>query len=208
MSNTIASRNQALFKTLLFAFLLLPALNLLWQFLYGDLGVNPVETLLHETGEWALRILLLTLAMSPLQKLYRSFPFINYRRMIGLYSFFYAFLHFLIYVGVDQWWDLEAIIEDIYERPYITIGFAAFVLLIPLAITSTQRMRRRMQMNWVRLHRAIYLIAILGVIHFWWLVKADVQEPLIYAGILFVLLAYRMVQRIRFSYSQQRSVSS
>jgi len=164
----------------------------------GELGANPVETLTHETGQWGLRFLLITLSITPLRRLFRWNRLFSYRRMFGLFCFFYIFLHFLIYLVFDHYFDLRSIIEDIIERPYITVGFSGFVLLIPLAITSFNAIQRKMGRTWTKLHRLVYLIAILGVIHFWWLVKADILEPLIYGIILTLLLA------IRFYYYRKR----
>lgn len=177
---------------------LLPAVVLLLDALSGGLGANPVEAITHRTGDWALRFLLITLAVTPLRQLTGwTWPG-PLRRMLGLYAFFYATLHFLTYLVLDQFFDLTAIVEDIAKRPYITVGFTAFVLLIPLAVTSTNAMVRRLGgKRWKRLHRLVYLIGILGVVHYLWLVKADLREPLIYAAVLAVLLGARLVGRVR-----------
>jgi sulfoxide reductase heme-binding subunit YedZ len=145
----------------------------------------------HETGEWTLRLLLVTLAITPLRRLSGKSWLIKLRRMFGLYTFFYACLHFITYIWFDQYFDWMEVVRDIPKRPFITVGFAAFVLLIPLAVTSNNKMMRRLKKNWVRLHKLVYVIAVLGVLHFLWLVKADTLEPLIYAGILLILLGYR-----------------
>ena len=145
----------------------------------------------HETGEWTLRFLLLTLMITPLRRLSGKSWLIKLRRMLGLYAFFYACLHFITYIWFDHYFDWVEIIKDIPKRPFITVGFSAFVLLIPLAVTSTNKMMRRLKKNWVKLHRLVYVIAVLGVLHFLWLVKADTLEPLIYAGILLILLGSR-----------------
>ena len=179
-------------KPLVFIICLLPLAWLLWRFGSDQLGVNPVETLSHRTGDWSLRFLLLTLAVTPLRRLTGWNGAQRFRRMLGLFAFFYASLHFLVYLIFDQFFDLAAILADIGKRPYITVGFAAFVLLIPLAVTSTQRMIKRLGRSWTRLHRLVYLIAVLGVLHYLWLVKADLREPLLYAAILGVLLGYRL----------------
>lgn len=160
------------------------------------LGANPIEEITHITGEWALRILLITLAISPLRRIFRLHGLIHIRRMLGLFSFFYAATHFLVYLILDQWFELSFIIEDIKERPYITVGFAAFVLLIPLAVTSSDAMQRALQSTWVNLHKLIYVISILGILHFWWLVKADLLKPIVYASILAFLLGYRVYTRL------------
>ncbi len=188
--------NSALVKLPLLAVFLLPLLSAVWQFYHDLLGANPIEEITHITGEWTLRLLLITLAISPLRKILKVNGLIHLRRLFGVLSFFYALCHFLIYIILDQWLDWSYVIEDIIERPYITVGFTAFVLLVPLVITSTDAMQRKLQTVWVRLHKLIYVIAILGILHFWWLVKADLFEPIIYASILAVLLGYRIFARV------------
>jgi sulfoxide reductase heme-binding subunit YedZ len=183
---------QWISKPLVFSASLLPLIWLFWLAWSDQLGVNPVETLSHRTGDWSLRFLLLTLAVTPLRRLTGWNGLQRFRRMLGLFAFFYVSLHFGVYLIFDHFFDWSAIIADVIKRPYITVGFAAFVLLIPLAVTSTNRMIKRLGRNWQRLHRLIYLIAILGVLHYLWLVKADLSEPLMYAGILVVLLGYRL----------------
>ncbi len=162
-----------------------------------SLGANPIEELLHRCGKWGLKFLLITLAITPLRGITGWVWLIRFRRMLGLFAFFYVSLHFLIYAGLDQRFGLAAIIEDIAERPYITIGMAALVLLIPLAVTSTHGMMRRLGRRWKKLHRLVYVITILGVWHFYWQVKLDTLEPLIYAAILAALLGYRLVHAWR-----------
>ncbi len=182
-------------KPLVFLLCLLPLGLLVWQGVDGAIGPNPVETLLHTTGNWALRLLLVTLAVTPLRRLTGWVWLIRFRRMLGLFAFFYALLHFATYIWLDQFFAWSAILEDIVKRPYIMVGFAAFVLLIPLAVTSTRGWIRRLGKRWKQLHRLVYLIAVLGVVHFLWLVKADLREPLINAMILAVLLAMRVPWR-------------
>jgi sulfoxide reductase heme-binding subunit YedZ len=160
-----------------------------------SLGANPVESLIHSLGTWSLNFLLITLAVTPLRNITGLAWLLRFRRLLGLFAFFYVSLHFLAYAWVDQRFDLHYILEDIVERPYITIGFLALVLLIPLAVTSNKRMVRRLGKRWKKLHRLVYPIAILGVWHYYWLVKADLLEPLIYAGILAFLLLYRVPWR-------------
>jgi sulfoxide reductase heme-binding subunit YedZ len=157
-----------------------------------SLGANPVEALIHSLGTWSLNFLLITLAVTPLRRLTGQAWLLRFRRMFGLFAFFYLLLHFLAYAGVDQRFALGYILEDIAERPYITLGFAAFLLLIPLAATSTRGMIRRLGPRWKQLHRLVYPAAILGVWHYYWLVKADVLQPLIYAALLILLLALRL----------------
>ena len=158
-----------------------------------DLGANPVETLIHHFGDWALRLLLVTLAVTPLRRLTGWNQAVRLRRMLGLFAFFYASLHLTTYFVLDRSLLLEEILSDLTERPYIMVGFTAFVLLVPLAATSTNAMIRRLGgRRWRALHRIVYVAAIGGVVHFWWLVKADVREPFIYAALLALLLILRL----------------
>ena len=159
------------------------------------LGAHPVEALIHRLGIWGLNFLLITLAVTPLRQITGQAWLLRFRRMFGLFAFFYVSLHFLVYAGLDQRFDLAIILEDIAERPYITVGFSALLLLLPLALTSTRGMMRRLGANWKKLHRLVYLIAILGVWHFYWQVKLDTLEPTVYAAILAALLAYRLWRR-------------
>ncbi len=188
--------NSNLIKIPLLLIFLTPLMIAVWQFYNDTLGANPIEEITHVTGEWALRLLLITLAISPARKLFRINGLIHLRRLFGVLSFFYVTCHLLIYAILDQWFDWLAIIDDIKDRPYITVGFAAFVLLIPLAITSTDAMQRKLQTAWVKLHKLVYVISILAILHFWWLVKADLFEPIIYASILALLLGYRVFTRV------------
>ncbi|HRX72030.1 MAG: protein-methionine-sulfoxide reductase heme-binding subunit MsrQ [Gammaproteobacteria bacterium] len=183
---------QRLGKPMVFSASLLPLTWLFWLGWSGQWGANPVETLTHFTGDWSLRFLLLTLAVTPLRRLGGWNGLQRFRRMLGLFAFFYVCLHFSVYLIFDHFFDISAIVADIAKRPYITVGFAAFLLLIPLAVTSTNRMIKRLGRNWQRLHRLVYVIGILGVLHYLWLVKADISEPLLYAGILAGLLGYRL----------------
>ncbi len=171
---------------------LLPFAFLVWAAFNDGLGANPVEKLTHETGEWTLRFLLITLSLTPLRQWTGQVAWIRFRRMTGLYTFFYVSCHFSIWFIADHSLDLAAMIEDIVERPYITLGFSAFVLLIPLAITSNQAMIRLFGKKWKSLHQLVYLIILLGVLHFIWLVKADYLEPSIYAIIAVILLVHRL----------------
>lgn len=189
-----------LLKILLFITALLPAVQLFMAALEvggQSLGANPIEELLHGAGGWGLRFVLITLAITPLRRLTGLNWLIRFRRMLGLFAFFYVACHFSIYALLDQRLDMAAIIEDIIERPYITLGILALLMLIPLAVTSTHAMMRRLGKRWQTLHRLVYAIAILGVWHFWWQVKEDILEPLIYAAILAVLLGYRVWFRIK-----------
>jgi len=179
-------------KPLVFAAALAPFLLMSWGAWQDDLGANPLETVTHGTGDWALRFLLITLAMTPLRRLLRSNWPISLRRMLGLFTFFYASLHFLVWLVLDQEMLWQNILADIVKRPYVTVGFLAWLFLVPLALTSTKGMIRRLGRNWSRLHRLVYPIALLGVLHYLWLVKADLLEPLIYAAILGLLLVARI----------------
>lgn len=187
-SNTIISY---VVKPVLFLLCLIPLLCLVWGALNETLGANPVETMTRETGEWTLRFLLITLLITPARQLFNIPWLIKIRRMLGLFVFFNAVIHFLTYVWFDQFFDINEIIKDIIKRPFITVGFTAFILLIPLALTSNKAMMRRLKKNWQKLHQLIYLIAVLAVLHFIWLVKADYEQPIIYSVILLMLLSYR-----------------
>ena len=156
------------------------------------LGANPIDELMDRLGEWGLRLLLVTLSVTPLAVALRKPWLMGLRRMLGLFAFAYLSLHFLNWLVLDQWFDAAAIAADIVERPYITVGFAAFVMLVPLAVTSTNAWMRRLGRRWHRLHRLIYPAAILGCTHFWWQVKADWREPALYAAVLALLLAWRV----------------
>jgi methionine sulfoxide reductase heme-binding subunit len=192
------------FKTVIFIVCLVPLALLAWRF-FGNhptdmanlgvgLGPNPVEALEHGTGDWTLRFLLITLAITPLRKLLRVPALIKFRRMLGLFAFFYGCLHFTTYLWVDKFFNVHEILADIVKRKYITVGFLAFVLLIPLAVTSTTGWIRRLGgKRWQTLHRLIYFSAIAGVIHYLWLVKVDIHKPLEYGALLALLLAYRVM---------------
>jgi sulfoxide reductase heme-binding subunit YedZ len=183
-------------KVVVFGLCLLPLVILVLETfgVFGwSLGANPIEALIHSLGKWGLKFLLITLAVTPLRKLTGWTWLVRFRRMLGLFAFFYVLLHFLAYAGLDQGFVPVVIFEDIAERPYITIGVTALLLLLPLAATSTKGMMRRLGSRWKKLHRLIYIIGILGVWHFYWQVKLDTLEALIYAGILTALLAFRLV---------------
>jgi sulfoxide reductase heme-binding subunit YedZ len=178
-------------KPLVFIVCLLPFAQLAWNTVNNNLGANPVETITHFTGDWALRFLLITLSMTPIRILTGYGQVLRFRRMLGLYAFFYTLLHFVTYVWLDRELDMSTVLTDIVKRPYITVGFTAFVLLIPLAVTSTRGWIRRLGKRWVQLHKLVYIIATLGVLHYLWLVKADIREPVIYGAILMALLIIR-----------------
>jgi len=185
------------FRPALFILLLLPALYYAYGIWQDTLGANPLEAVIRGLGDWALRIVLLTLLLSPLRRLINWAQALRLRRMVGLYAYFYVVLHLFGYLWFDQFFDWEEIWFDILERPFITIGMAAVILLTPLALTSTKSMIRRLGKNWKRLHALIYPISIMAVIHFWWMVKLDVTEPAIYSTILAVLLLERLFRRFK-----------
>jgi len=180
-------------KPILFLLCLFPFLALLLGAISDDLGTNPVETLTHETGQWALRFLLIGLAVTPIRRLLKAAWLIKLRRMFGLYAFFYACLHFITYLWLDQFFDWQEILIDIPKRPFITIGFIALLLLLPLALTSTNAMQRRLKKNWLVLHKLVYVIPVLVVIHFIWSLKADYSEPLLYALVFVSLMLMRFI---------------
>lgn len=184
---------QPLLKVGAFGACLLPLAVLAGQALSHNLGANPIDEITDRTGIWTLRLLLITLAVTPVRRLTGWNRLIQLRRMLGLFAFCYGSLHFLTYIWLDQFFVIEDIIADVMDRPFITVGFTSFVLLIPLAVTSTTAMIKRLGGKWwQRLHRLVYVTAIGGVVHYLWLVKADIQQPLLYGGILGVLLAYRL----------------
>jgi sulfoxide reductase heme-binding subunit YedZ len=186
---------RRLLKPLVFVACLGPFLWLVYHAFWGDLGVNPIETITNETGIWTLRLLAVTIAITPIRWVTKWNPIINFRRMIGLFAFFYGTVHFLIYFILDRSVMLDGLWEDIVLRPYITVGFTAFVLMIPLAITSTKGWIRRLGgARWNLLHKLVYVSAALGVLHYWWKVKLDVTDPMIYAAIVALLLGWRVVR--------------
>lgn len=186
-------------KPIVFLLCLVPAMLVVGDTfeLTGRLGANPIEEIQDRFGIWALRCIMLTLAVTPLRRLSGRNSLIRFRRMLGLFAFFYVLLHFLTWLILDQGLFLSAIAEDLTKRPFITLGFTAFVLLITMAATSTAGMRRRLGKRWQILHNSVYAVAILGVWHFWWQVKKDISEPLLYAAILSVLLGLRILWRYK-----------
>lgn len=182
-------------KALAFAACLYPLLRLAWGAWSGGLGANPIEAITRGTGKWALVFLLITLAVTPLRRLTGRNGVIRFRRMLGLFAFLYASLHLLTYAWLDQFFDLPEIVKDIAKRPFITAGFLAFLILVPLAATSSAAMIRRLGRSWQRLHRLVYASAAAAVIHFLWLVKADTRRPLLYGTVLALLLGLRLVIR-------------
>jgi sulfoxide reductase heme-binding subunit YedZ len=185
------NRNKIL-KPIVFLAALVPLALLVVGALHGDLGANPIEKITHQTGLWTLILLLVTLSITPLRRITGVNWIIQYRRMIGLFAFFYGCLHLTTYVWLDQFFDFQSMLHDVYKRPFITAGFTGFLLMVPLALTSTQWSIRKLGKKWQILHRLIYFSALAGVVHFIWLVKKDIQEPLIYAIILGTLMSIRV----------------
>ncbi|MDX2154198.1 MAG: protein-methionine-sulfoxide reductase heme-binding subunit MsrQ [Bryobacteraceae bacterium] len=191
-------------KAAVFLASLVPLAYMVWGAFNDGLGPNPIEYVTRETGDWTLRFLLLTLVVTPARKLLSLPDLIRYRRMLGLFAFFYGVLHFTTYIWFDRFFDWPDIVKDIAKRPFITVGFAGFLLMLPLALTSTAGWIRRLGgKRWQLLHRLIYLSTLAGVIHYYWLVKSDVRMPLLYGAILGVLLVFRV-----FAWARQRAHSS
>ena len=195
--------SSRLFKGSFFIIFLIPLVVLLFSFFNERLGANPIEVLTRDTGQWALRFLLISLCISPLRLLFGWHFLAPIRRMIGLYCFFYASVHMLLYIWLDQFFNLGDIIDDIIERPFITVGVISFLALIPLAVTSNDKMKKRLgSERWKRLHSLVYFIGMGGALHFFMLVKKDITEPLIYIAILVILLGIRL-----FRYGRRRLIS-
>jgi len=195
--------SSRLFKGSLFTIFLMPLVFLLLGFFNEQLGANPIEVLTRDTGQWALRFLLISLSISPLRLLFGWHFLAPMRRMVGLYCFFYASVHMLLYIWLDQFFNLGDIIDDIIERPFITVGVISFLALIPLAVTSNDKMKKRLgSERWKRLHSLVYFIGMGGALHFFMLVKKDITEPLIYIAILVILLGIRL-----FRYGRRRLIS-
>jgi sulfoxide reductase heme-binding subunit YedZ len=185
-------------KSLAFGLCLIPLEALAWYALHSQLGANPIEFITHFTGDWTIRFLVITLAITPARQLLGLPDLIRFRRMIGLFAFFYGCLHFLTYIWLDKFFDLSDMWKDVVKRPFITMGFLAFVSMIPLAVTSTAGWIRRLGgRRWQMLHRLVYVSAIAGVVHYYWLVKSDVRLPLLYGTLVGILLLYRIVMKLR-----------
>ena len=193
------SQIRFVWKPLVFVLCLIPATLVVTDAfeITGRLGANPIEEIQDRFGYWGLRFVLITLSVTPLRRVTGRNWLLRFRRMLGLFAFFYILMHFLTWLILDQSLLLAAIKEDIFERPFITLGFTAFMILIALASTSTTAMRRRLGRRWQKIHNGIYIIGVLGVWHYWWQVKLDVTDPLIYALILAVLLSYRVWWRYK-----------
>lgn len=192
-------------KAAVFAICLIPLARLAWLGFQNRLGANPIEYITHSTGWWTLALLLITLSVTPVRRLFKMPWLLRLRRMLGLFAFFYVSLHFTTYIWLDQFFDWAEIVKDVAKRPFITVGFSAFVLLIPLAVTSNNALVKRLgARRWQLLHRLVYAIAALGVLHFWWLVKRDITEPFIFASLLALVLIIRLLYLLK----QQRSASA
>ncbi|HLH39141.1 MAG TPA: protein-methionine-sulfoxide reductase heme-binding subunit MsrQ [Bryobacteraceae bacterium] len=182
-------------KAVVFALCLVPLAELLWRAYNQDLTANPVEFITHTTGDWTIRFLMITLSVTPLRLLLRQPQLVRFRRMFGLFAFFYAMLHFTTWFCIDKFFDFQEMGKDILKRPFITIGMAALLMLAPLAVTSTNGWVRRLgYRRWQKLHRLIYAIALCGVIHYYWLVKSDIRLPLLYGAIWAALMAARLIE--------------
>jgi methionine sulfoxide reductase heme-binding subunit len=195
-------------KRVLFILAIFPLLRLLFAGFFGwfdGLGANPIELITRSTGTWTLVFLCITLSLTPLRKLSGFHEWIGMRRMFGLFTFFYSALHFTTYLWFDQWFDVGAIAADIVKRPYITAGFTAFLLLVPLALTSTNAMMKRLGRRWLKLHMLIYVIAPIAVAHYWWhkAAKNAIAQPAIYAMVIAILLGYRLVSKLRHRAARQ-----
>ena len=208
------SKGQIAAKTLVHLLALTPAAILAWQIRLealtgsGGLGADPVAEIEHRLGLWALRLLMITLAITPLRQITGQAVLVRFRRMLGLYAFAYATLHLSAYLILDLRGYWTQIFEEIAKRPYITVGFLAWLLLVPLAATSTTAAIRRLGRTWARLHKLVYAVGVLAVLHFWWLVKSDIREPALYAGILTALLAWRVIRHLRDRRAQLRRAAT
>lgn len=194
MASILKSRWTKLF---VFALCAVPGVYLIYGAFTDSLGANPIESITHSTGNWTLRFLLITLAVTPARRLLKQPDLIRFRRMFGLWAFFYGFLHLMTWAWLDKFFDPSEMIDDIVKRRFITAGMIGFALMIPLALTSTTGWIHRLGKNWTRLHRLIYISAAAGVIHYWWLVKSDIRLPLMYGAILAVLLLLRLFKPSR-----------
>jgi methionine sulfoxide reductase heme-binding subunit len=192
LAKTPNMQHLAWLKGLVFLLCLVPLMRLVWLGFNDDLGANPIEFIEHSTGFWALFILLITLSITPLKLMTGRAWVVQLRRMLGLYMFFYVCVHLLAYIWLDYSFDWQEIYIDIIKHPYVLVGFSAFLLIIPLAVTSNNAAMRKMRERWKALHKTVYLIAILGIVHFWWLVKKDITQPLLFALVLLLLFGIRI----------------
>lgn len=203
----LSKKQRTIAKAVIWVAALTPALWLAWDFWRGNLSANPIEDITDRTGWWTLSLLVLTLAITPVRRLTGWNDIVRFRRLLGLFAFFYACLHLLTYIVLDRFFDFGTLLEDIAERPFITVGFATWCILLSLAVTSTRGWIRRLKKKWQSLHRMIYVAAGLGVIHFYWGVKADTREPLWFMGVIALLLVARLpvVRRAADSLRRRRS---
>lgn len=193
----VSKKAWAVIKIAVFLAALSPCSLLVERLFKDELGANPIQALHFSLGDWALRFLCIGLAITPIKRLFHLNWLTRFRRMIGLFAFFYAALHFLVYIVLDLSLSWDAFVDEVPKSPYVLLGLFTFLLLIPLALTSTHAMQRRLGKSWVTLHRLVYLASISAVIHYFWLVKSDDEQPIIYAGVLFLLLGYRLFRRVR-----------
>jgi sulfoxide reductase heme-binding subunit YedZ len=203
------NKTLAIIKVIVFLLALIPLVRLGLHAYQDELGANPIEKITRTTGYWALTMIMVTLSATPLKQLLGWSWLVRLRRILGLFAFFYALLHFSTYLVLDQFFDWDSIVKDIAKRPYITVGFSTFLILIPLAVTSTDGMIRRLGgKRWKFLHRTVYICAVSGVIHYWWLVKKDLTNPLMFAAVLALLLGFRVVNWLRSIRKQRLSVQT
>jgi sulfoxide reductase heme-binding subunit YedZ len=196
-------------KVAVFILCLIPLLLLAWRAIHQDLGANPIEFITHATGDWTLRFLVITLAITPLRRLLGWPEMVRFRRMLGLFAFFYGCLHFTTYLWLDKFFDFAEITKDVWKRPFITAGFFGFILMVPLAITSTAGWIRRLGgRRWQLLHRLVYVTALAGVVHYYWLVKSDIRLPVLYGSIVLLLLTYRAVAALKKSKASRVGASA
>lgn len=193
----VSKKGWALIKSSVFLLSLSPFMMLLNDTFQDQLGANPIETLHFSLGDWALRFLCIGLALTPLKKLFHQSWLVRFRRMMGLFAFFYASMHFLVYIVLDLSLSWEAFVDEVPRSPYILVGLFTYALLIPLALTSTRAMQRRLGKNWIKLHRLVYIAGVSAVVHYLWLVKSDFNEPVFYAAVMFILLGFRVIALIR-----------
>lgn len=193
----IPKKDWALIKILVFMLSLSPFLTLLYATVKDELGANPIQSLHFSLGDWALRFLCICLALTPLKRLLKQSWPLRFRRMTGLFAFFYASMHFLVYLVLDLSLSWEAFMDEVPKSPYILVGLFTFLLLIPLALTSTKAMQKRLGKHWTQLHRLVYIAGISAVLHYLWLVKSDLSEPLLYAGLMLILLCSRLIPKFK-----------
>lgn len=193
----ISKKGWAVIKIIVFLLSLSPFMILLNDTIQDQLGANPIETLHFRLGDWALRFLCIGLALTPLKKLFHQSWLVRFRRMMGLFAFFYASMHFLVYIVLDLSLSWEAFVDEVPKSPYILVGLLTYTLLIPLALTSTRAMQRRLGKHWKKLHRLVYIAGVSAVVHYLWLVKSNFNEPVFYAGVMFILLSFRLFASIR-----------